>query len=229
MDRKWVLGLTVALITFVAPMAAAQYDSMIEISGLAGYTWSDGVTFDTSLDNYSYNKIEPGDAFSWGLTLGYMLPYGTEVEFLYDRDDTQINLGGLSGNLKLGDLAISNYHGLLVYNIVNRGKAVIPYFFGGLGATSYGDVAYTALDGSKRTASGMSKFSTTWGAGLKIYPQGKPVGLKLQFRWTPTYIKSDTDGYWCDPYWGCYTTGTPQYSNQVELKAGLTFRFPVGR
>ena len=67
------------------------------------------------------------------------------------------------------------------------------------------------------------------GGRFKIYAPGKPVGLKLQFRWTPTYVKTDTDGYWCDPYWGCYTTGDSQYSNQIELNAGLTFRFPVGK
>ena len=59
---------------------------------------------------------------------------------------------------------------------------------------------------------------------MKIYPS-RTAGLRLQARWTPTYIKSDSEGCWCDPYWGCYVVGDAQYSNQYELTAGLTIRF----
>jgi hypothetical protein len=59
---------------------------------------------------------------------------------------------------------------------------------------------------------------------VKVYP-GKNVGLKLGMRWTPTYIKSDATGWWCDPYWGCYVTGDSQYSNQFEFGGGITLRF----
>jgi len=44
-------------------------------------------------------------------------------------------------------------------------------------------------------------------------------------RWTPTYIKSDAAGWWCDPYWGCYLVGNAQYSNQFDINGGVTFRF----
>ena len=59
---------------------------------------------------------------------------------------------------------------------------------------------------------------------MKMYP-GKNVGLLLEGRWTPTYIKSDAEGWWCDPYWGCYVVGNAQYSNQWELSGGITLRF----
>jgi len=95
---------------------------------------------------------------------------------------------------------------------------------GGLGATHYGSVNFTTAAGTSRTTGGNSQFSTTWGAGVKVYP-GKNVGLKLGMRWTPTYIKSDATGWWCDPYWGCYVTGDAQYSNQFEFGGGITLRF----
>ena len=41
----------------------------------------------------------------------------------------------------------------------------------------------------------------------------------------PTYIKSDAEGYWCDPYWGCYVVGDAQYANQFEFSAGISLRF----
>ena len=46
------------------------------------------------------------------------------------------------------------------------------------------------------------------------------------FEWTPTYVKSDPGGYWCDPYWGgCYLVGDPQYSNAWDLGGGVFIKF----
>jgi opacity protein-like surface antigen len=99
-----------------------------------------------------------------------------------------------------------------------------PYVFGGAGMTQYGSVDFTGASGERRSTGGESQFSTTWGAGVKIYPS-KSVGLKLGVRWTPTYIKSDAEGWWCDPYWGCYVVGDAQYSNQFEFSGGPSLRF----
>ena len=63
---------------------------------------------------------------------------------------------------------------------------------------------------------GNYQFSSTLGAGVKIYPSPR-VGVKLGVRWVPTYIKSDSTGWWCDPYWGCYVTSDPQFSNQFQF------------
>jgi hypothetical protein len=62
------------------------------------------------------------------------------------------------------------------------------------------------------------------GAGAKFYGASN-FGARVGVRWTPTYIKSDANGYWCDPYWGCYLTGNAQYSNQFEFNGGITLRF----
>ena len=61
---------------------------------------------------------------------------------------------------------------------------------------------------------------------MKISPS--PRSAWLEARWTPTYIKSDAEGWWCDPYWGCYVVGNPQYSYQLELSGGITLRFYHG-
>ena len=34
-------------------------------------------------------------------------------------------------------------------------------------------------------------------------------GLKATARWTPTYIKSTSAGYWCDPFYGCWLLADP--------------------
>ena len=94
----------------------------------------------------------------------------------------------------------------------------------GIGATSYGEVAYTRANGAAGTIPGVSRFSSTWGAGAKFYSASN-VGARVGVRWTPTYIKSDADGYWCDPYWGCYLTRGRAVSNQFEFNGGITVRF----
>ena len=71
---------------------------------------------------------------------------------------------------------------------------------------------------------GETQFSTTWGAGVKLFPAPN-FGVRFGMQWTPTYIKSDPGGYWCDPYWGCYMVGDAQYSHQFQFNGGVTFRF----
>jgi opacity protein-like surface antigen len=98
---------------------------------------------------------------------------------------------------------------------------VRPYIFGGVGATQYspGDVMGVGIDGN-------TKFSSTWGGGVKFFAS-EHFGINLMARWTPTYIKSDPGGIWCNPYWpgGCWQLSEPDYSNQLQFAGGVTFRF----
>jgi hypothetical protein len=71
---------------------------------------------------------------------------------------------------------------------------------------------------------GVTRFSWAAGGGIKAYPS-KHVGLKAMARIVPTYIKTDSYGWWCDPFWGCTVVANAQYSNQFELSGGLLLRF----
>ena len=105
------------------------------------------------------------------------------------------------------------------------GKSKVrPYILGGIGATNYGSVNYTNAAGAAASTGSDTQFSTTWGAGVKFYPSTR-VGFRVGMRWTPTYIKSDPGGWWCDPYWGCYMVGNAQYANQFDFSGGVTIRF----
>src|SRR5262245_61639815 len=68
----------------VAASAHAQ-DPRVEIGGMAGWTFSDGVTFDNVLadDGNIYNGIEPKDSFSYGLNIGFLVNPNVEVGFLF--------------------------------------------------------------------------------------------------------------------------------------------------
>ena len=222
MIRKTILT---AIVVACAVATASAQDPRVEISGTAGWTFSDGVGGQTAVTVPGvgvFDSIGPKDAFSWGARLGFNVTPNVEVGFLFNQQSTKYELGGTS-TFELGDVSVYNYHGYLAYNFGDSDASVRPYFLGGLGATQYGKIGVT-VGNTTRELGGETQFSTTWGLGVKLFP-GPKFGIRLEGRWTPTYIKSDAEGWWCDPYWGCYVVGDAQYSNQFELSGGITLRF----
>jgi opacity protein-like surface antigen len=199
----------------LAGSAAWAQEPRVEISGTAGWTFSDGVSVGAN-DN-SPIRVDPKDAFSWGARLGFNLSPNVELGFLFNSQSTDLEASGLV-NVSVPQ-KIYNYHGYFAYNFGDTDASVRPYILGGLGATQFG-----SLDTAIGQIGGETKFSSTWALGLKMFPS-KNFGIRLEGRWTPTYIKSDAAGYWCDPYWGCYTVADAQYANQFELSGGITLRF----
>jgi hypothetical protein len=210
---------------FLAAPVVAQ-DRRVEVGANAGLTFSDGVTFNGVVapgDGAIYDSIGPIDSFSWGLDLGYFVNESVEIGFLFSQQKSELEVGGTRA-VVVGSQSVDNYHGYVAWHGGTADSGVRPYFLLGLGATHYGKVPFTGLGGQSRETLGNSQFSPTFGLGLKLYTQGA-FGVKLGARWTPTYIKSDSDGWWCDPYWGCYVVTDPQYSNQFELSGGIVLRF----
>jgi hypothetical protein len=227
MQRRFVQKafiLAIALGGSLASGTARAEDPRIEIGASAGWTSSDGVTFDgvRAGDGNVYDSIGPKDSFSYNLNIGYFVTPQAEVGFLFGQQKSTLATGG-TATRDIGDISVDNYHGYFAYNFGDASAKVRPYLLGGLGATRYGGVPYSVGGVTGETASN-SKFSTTWGAGVKLYP-GPRFGLKLGLRWTPTYIKSDAAGWFCDPYWGFYVVGDAQYSNQFEVSGGIVLRF----
>jgi hypothetical protein len=213
MIRKTVL--TVAVATALTASAAWAQDPRVELSGTAGWTFSDGVNVGAIDD--SPIEVGPKDAFSWGARLGFNVSPNIELGFLFASQSTDLEATGLVS--RTIPQTVYNYHGYVAYNFGDSDATVRPYFLGGLGATQFG-----SLDTAAGQIGGETQFSTTWALGLKMFPSPK-FGLRLETRWTPTYIKTDPEGYWCDPYWGCYTVGDAEYANQFELSGGIIIRF----
>jgi hypothetical protein len=218
-----ILAATLAWTT-TAPVIAQQ--PRAEVSVLFGWSFSDGVSGDlvTTGDGEIFDRIDPKDSFKWGLMGGALLgdEGNAEVGFMWGQQLSTLTAGGTTTR-EIGDMTISNYHGYFGYNFLDHSAKVRPYIFGGLGATSFGSVDYTTASRSG-TISGETQFSTTWGAGAKFYASPN-VGARIGLQWTPTYIKSDAAGWWCDPWFGCYLVGDPQYANQFEINGGVIFRF----
>lgn len=207
-------------------LAPALAQGRVEVSGFAGWTFADGVDGETAVvagDGNIYDRADPKDSASFGFSLGVLASEHAEVGFIYGRQPTQFLLGG-TAEREIGDLDITTYHGYFAYNFGAADSPVRPFVFGGLGATNYSAIDVTIAGQNRTIGGGDTQFSGTWGGGVKFFPSPH-VGLRVAGRWTPTYIKTDSEGWWCDPFWGCYLVGDAQYANQIEFSGGLTVRF----
>jgi opacity protein-like surface antigen len=222
MFRKVLIS---ALLVLAVTSAAWAQTPKVEFTGLVGWTLSDGVSGDPykAGNGKTYDRVDPDDSMNFGFSLGFFLSPSAEVGFLWRRQATALTLSGNSVD-KLADINIDGYHGYGAYYFGDPEGKVRPYIMGGLGLTHYGGISFTKASGQTADISGNSQFSTTWGAGVKVNASPN-VGLKLGMQWTPTYIKSDAEGWWCDPWFGCYVVGSSQYSNQFEFTGGIAFRF----
>jgi hypothetical protein len=212
-----------ALFVLVAAVPAFA-QPRVELSGIIGWTFSDGVTGQAVLagDGNIYDEIDVADSLSWGFGVGVLATENAEVGFMYGRQESRLDVKG-TNTVEVGDMAVTTYHGYFAYNFGAADAPVRPYVLGGIGATSYGSVPFT-FAGVSRETGGDTQFSTTWGAGVKVVPS-RGIGFRAGLQWTPTYIKSDAVGWWCDPFWGCYVVGDAQYANQFSFNGGVIVRF----
>jgi hypothetical protein len=214
-----------AVLALTASSTAWAQAPRIEVGALFGYTLADGVSGQPvkAGDGKTYDRVDPKDSMNVGLSFGVFLVPSLQIGFLWRHQPTTIEVSGPTAVTALANSKIDGYHGYGAFYFGDPdGKARI-YVMGGLGMTDYGGFTFQTSTGT-RTVSGNARMSSTWGAGIKLYPSPK-AGVQLGFQWTPTYIKSDATGWWCDPWFGCYIVGDAQYSNQFEFVGGLTFRF----
>lgn len=208
-------------VLFLASAAGAQ-DYKIEVSGYAGWTFSNGVPIDNiEFEGETFNRITPKSGGSYGFTFGVFITENVEIEFALDQQRSVLEASGRGTKREFTDMKVNNYHANFVYNWGDDRDVMRPFIFGGLGATQYklDDVMGNVVDGNTR-------FSSNWGGGIKMY-SSRNIGIKLMARWTPTYIKSDPGGIWCSPFWPwiCYQVADTQYSDQFQLAGGITLRF----
>ena len=196
MLKKTLLG---ALVLVVLSSTAWAQQPKVEFTGIIGWTLSDGVSGDPikAANGQTYDRVDPKDSMNFGFSLGFFLSPSAEVGFLWRRQASQLEVSGTRTDT-LGDINIDGYHGYGAYYFGDPESKARPYIMGGLGATHYGSVSYNKVDGSKGTTGTGTQFSTVWGAGLKINASPN-VGVKMGIQWSPTYIKSDAAGWWCDP------------------------------
>jgi hypothetical protein len=207
----------------LSPLALAQ-DYIMEVTPFFGYTLSNGIDVNpASLPGGAIvNRITPKSGFSWGFQADVLASEMFAMGFLYSAQSSKLELREVNGQKnEITDMKVRNYHGMFTLNLGEEDAPAKPFIFLGLGATQYAPDDITGNPTDSET-----KFSTTWGGGMKMY-MSEHIGVRLGARWTPTYIKSDPAGYWCNPFWpgGCWLVSDPHYSHQFEFNGGVILRF----
>jgi len=220
-QKVFAFSLALGLLTV---SALAQDEYKIEITPYLGYTFSEGVDI-TAQDignGEAVDRISPTSAFSYGFSFDWLASENFGLGFNFSQQGSSLE-GRVrpSGKREFTDMKVRNYHGIFTYNLGDEDSEMRPFFFGGLGATQYSPSQISGND-----VNGSTRFSTTWGGGVKYF-FSENIGFRGLGRWTPTYIKSDPGGIWCSPWWpwNCWVVGNPNYSHQFEMSAGVTIRF----
>ena len=89
MLRKVTWLVVFASVLLVAPLSAQ--DKRVEISFLAGWTFSDGVDSGGTAvvtPSGTFDRVDPKDSFKWGLTGGFLVNENAEVGFQYGSQST---------------------------------------------------------------------------------------------------------------------------------------------
>jgi len=224
------VGRGIAVAALVAAGAvAASAQPQVEVAFETGYTASEGIKASEPriIGGSAYNDLDIKSGGNIGFTFGVLFTDNAEVEFLWNRQFSTFSAGNPAPSVDLADVSVDNFFGNFVYNWFEREAKVRPFMFVGIGATHYAPGEPVALPKitSATSIDSATKFAWTLGGGVKVYP-AQHVGLRLNARWTPTYIKSDAEGLWCDPFYPtCWVLGDPDYSNQFALNGGITLRF----
>jgi outer membrane protein with beta-barrel domain len=221
---RWLAILAVALAA--APTAGAQ-ERRLEVGGNVGWTFSDGVRRAGGLIGTSglfTTGVEPENGVSYAFFASYFVNENVQLGFQLGRQESELRVTG-EPPVEAGSIGVENYHAVSTVLMGDDELQARPYFLFGLGVTRYSRVNFTGLDGVPRAFEGRTRFSPTFGTGAKFYLRSHKYGLNLGVRWTPTFLKSGSEGFWCDPYWGCFTADNSQFAHQVEFAAGIQLRF----
>lgn len=206
MTRRFPI-LALALLCAAAPAAAQGF----EITPFYGYTLGNDIDASGAIDS-----VGAEDATSYGLAFGYFFNENAGVEFHWNRfaSELEVNPSGAS-SFVAGDLDVDTYHVMGNWRFGHPSQKVRGFLIVGLGITD--------ISPDVKGADSESEWSFTFGGGAQI-GFTENLGLRLQYRWTPTYVSSEPALY-CTYYGYCYAVEDAEYLYQNEFSAGLTIAF----
>jgi len=181
------------------------YAAKTEISLFNGYR-----TGGTMQEASTGNRAELDESTSYGFILGR--DYGPEhvMEFLYSHQNTSLNNTSLSPARKLLNVDIEYFQ--LGGSQIWKGKQLDTFFGAGLGAIHLSD--------NDSVYASRTRLAMSFGGGAVI-KLSKNLGLRLELRaYFSTFGNSSN---FCAGN-ECVITGNG-FMNQVDINAGLRFRF----
>ncbi|MBU2914733.1 outer membrane beta-barrel protein [Reichenbachiella agariperforans] len=182
----------------------------IEFSGYGGYMLSGKA-------EYYRGEVDVKNTGVWGLTLGYDMGNGTQVQFLYTNssaDSETVDYDAILYPYHNLTLKMENFH-IGVEKSLGGDEVIRPYGVFGLGLTSYAP--------QEQGYETRVFFSMGLGAGVKIFPTEK-IGFKMQARmFMPLLL--DGVGIYCASGSGC--GGGSSFAVPIvhgEFSGGVIFR-----
>jgi opacity protein-like surface antigen len=195
MKTNLLLAATVWTV-LTAPTAWAQRG--IEVTPFIGGQINGGVDLSTPL----YKRIDVQNGLNYGVRASYAIGSKyTAVEFMWNHNQASTVAQPTNGgaNLKLFNLNGNQFLGDFVVHFKDGDSRLRPFILLGAGSTT--------LAPDRNQVSSITRFAWAFGGGVK-YSFSRHVGIRLQAKWSPTYINTTTEGVWCDPFWaGCYAKG----------------------
>jgi opacity protein-like surface antigen len=208
-----LLWAAIAWAVIVAPTALAQKG--IEVTPFIGGQINTGLDLSTA----RYSRLDVQNGLNYGVSVGYLIGTHAGVEFMWNRNQAGTFARSVSGgaDVKVFNLNTNQYLGGFILHFKNRESRLRPFVLVGAGATN--------LAPDRSHVNSITRFAWVLGGGVK-HNFSKHLGVRLQAKWSPTYINTITEGVWCDPFWfGCWTKGDSVFLKEVDGTAGLTFRF----
>ncbi len=86
-----------ALVVLGSRAPAYAQTPHVEVSGFAGWTFSDGVSADTAVvagDGNIYDRVDPKDSASFGFSVGALVGPHNEVGFMFGQQMSKLVLAG---------------------------------------------------------------------------------------------------------------------------------------
>jgi len=206
-------GLTAAVMALSLALPEAASARAWELFPFAGYT--------AKAEIDGAGSVVPGQVtvdggLAAGFALGTTTPQNVGIEAMWTHQWSGITYKPTGEpSMAVMDMAIDQIHANFLFYAPGQPYAPTkPYFLVGLGANIFNP--------SNETAESQTEFTWALGVGVKRQVNEK-VGLRVQLRYTPTYLSSSDEGYWCDPYYGCYSVYDSNYLDQWDFTGGLVF------
>jgi opacity protein-like surface antigen len=211
--KKNLLLAAIAWTVVAAPTAWAQKG--IEVTPFVGGQINGGLALSTPL----YNRLEVQNGLNYGVNASYLIGKYGGVEFMWNYNQVDTLAQSISGgaDLKVFRLKTNQFLGDYILHFKDRESRLRPFVLAGAGVTN--------LAPDRSQVNSITRFAWVFGGGVK-YNFSKHLGVRLQAKWSPTYLNTTPEGVWCDPFWaGCWAKGESVFLKEFDGTVGLTLRF----
>lgn len=176
MSGRWIVLAVCAAVGLCRPAHALDLKT-VEFTPFYGFSFSGGLD-----DADTGEEFDIDDSACWGGILDVHLSEGTQLEFFFSRQQTELESdGGLFADETLFDLDIDYYHIGGTYILIDRSWQ--PFVVGTLGATHLAPEA-SGFDS-------LTRFSLGLGGGVRFFPN-EHFGLYLAGRGLFTFVGDNT-------------------------------------